>query len=110
MINSMNIAIIIILIGLYGILVKRNMIKMIMSLYVMNSGVILFFVSLGYVSGGQAAIMEDSAKLMVDPLPQAVMLTEIVIGLGITGLGLALAMRIYDEYRTLDVSKTMEKE
>ena len=107
--NGINIGIIIILIGLYGLLVKRNLIKMVMSLYVMNSGVILLFVSIGYVSGGQAAILENSKKLMVDPLPQAVMLTSLVIGLGITALALALAIKIYDEYKTLNTKKLLEK-
>jgi len=109
MINGINIGIIIVLIGIYGLLTKRNLIKMIMSLYVMNTGVILLFVSIGYVRGGQAAIFENSKALMVDPLPQAVMLTGIVIGLGITALGLALAIKIYDEYRTLNTKKLMEK-
>jgi len=110
MINGINIGIIIILVGLYGILTRHNIIKMIMSLYIMNSGVILFFVSLGYVKGGQAAIFGDGIKLMVDPLPQAVMLTSIVIGLVITSLALALALKIYDEEKSLDVRDLVNKQ
>jgi multisubunit Na+/H+ antiporter MnhC subunit len=109
MINGISISIVIILVGLYGILVKRNMIKMVMSLYIMNSGVILFFVSTGYVPGGQAAILENTEKLAVDPLPQAVMLTSLVIGLGITALALALAVKIYDEYKTLSTRDLLEE-
>ena len=108
-INGISIGIIIILIGLYGMLTRKNLIKMIMSLYVMNSGAILFFVSLGFVKGGQAAILEKGAKLMVDPLPQALMLTSIVIGLVITSLGLALAMKIYKSHETLNARKLIEK-
>lgn len=110
MLNGINIGIAVILLGLYGALTKRNTIKMIMSLYIMNSGVILFFVSLGYLSGGQAAIFEDGSRLMVDPLPQAVMLTTIVIGLVITALALALALKIYEEYGTLDVRDLINKQ
>ena len=73
-INGINVSVIIILLGLYGILTKRNLIKLVMSLYIMNSGVILFFISLAYIDGAQAAIVEDGMRLMVDPLPQAVML------------------------------------
>ncbi|MFC1571536.1 sodium:proton antiporter [Candidatus Margulisiibacteriota bacterium] len=108
--NGINVGIIIILLGLYGVLTRKNLIKMIMSLYIMNSGVILVFVSLGYVAGGRAAIYGDGGQLMVDPLPQAVMLTTIVIGLVITALGLALALKIQEKYRTLDVRKLIEKE
>jgi multicomponent Na+:H+ antiporter subunit C len=46
---------------------------------------------------------------MVDPLPQAVMLTTIVIGLGVTALALALSIKIYDEYKTLNTKKLLEK-
>jgi multicomponent Na+:H+ antiporter subunit C len=107
--NGISIGIVVVLVGIYGILTKRNIIKMVMSLYIMNSGVILLFVSIGYIAGGQAAIFEDTKKLMVDPLPQAVMLTTIVIGLGITALALALAIKIYDEYKTLNTTKLLEK-
>jgi multisubunit Na+/H+ antiporter MnhC subunit len=107
--NGISIGIVVVLVGIYGILTKRNIIKMIMSVYVMNSGVILLFVSIGYIAGGQAAILEDSNKLMVDPLPQAVMLTTLVIGLGITALALALAIKVYDEYRTLNTKKLLEE-
>jgi len=109
MINGISIGIVIVLVGIYGILTRRNIIKMVMSLYIMNSGVILLFVSIGYIVGGQAAIFENSKKLMVDPLPQAVMLTTLVIGLGITALALALAIKIYDEYKTLNTRKLLEK-
>jgi len=107
--NGISIGIVIVLIGIYGILTKRNIIKMVMSLYIMNSGVVLLFVSIGYIIGGQAAIFENSKKLMVDPLPQAAMLTTIVIGLGITALALALAIKIYDEYKTLNTTKLLEE-
>ncbi|MFC1540405.1 sodium:proton antiporter [Candidatus Margulisiibacteriota bacterium] len=107
--NGISIGIIVVLLGIYGILTKRNIIKMVMSLYIMNSGVILLFVSIGYIVGGQAAIFENSKKMMVDPLPQAVMLTTLVIGLGITALALALAIKIYDEYKTLNTTKLLEK-
>lgn len=108
MINGVSIGIIVVLIGIYGILTKRNLIKMVMALYIMNSGVILLFISIGYVAGGEAAIFESGKKLMVDPLPQAVMLTSLVIGLGITALALALVIKIYDEYGTLNASRILE--
>lgn len=108
MINGISLGIVIVLVGLYGILTRRNIIKMIMSLYLMNSGVILLFISLGYIEGGRAAILEGSSAQIVDPLPQAVMLTSLVIGLGITALGLALAIRIYDRYKTLNADRFLE--
>ncbi len=108
-INGLTIGIVIILIGGYGLLTKRNLIKMAMALYVMNSGAILFFVSIGYKKGAQAAILGEWVKSYVDPLPQAVVLTSIVIGLGIVSLALALAIKIYDKYGTLNTGELKEK-
>ena len=103
--NGLSIGIIVVLVGNYGILTKRNLIKMIMSLYLMNSGVILFFVSVGYVEGGQAAIFENPIKIMVDPLPQALVLTSIVIGLGSLALMISICIRIYEKYGTFDITQ-----
>ncbi len=108
--NGLTVGIIIILLGLYGVLTRKNAIKIVMCLYIMSSGVVLFFVSLGYVTDGQAAIFEDGSRLMVDPLPQAIMLTTIVIGLVITSLALALALKIYEEYKTVDVRDLINKQ
>ena len=108
--NGLSVGIIVILLGLYGVMTRKNLIKIVMSLYVMSSGVILFFVSIGYVAGGQAAIIEGGRQIMVDPLPQAVMLTTIVIGLVITSLGLGLAFKIHEEYNTLDVRDLVNKQ
>ena len=108
-INALTIGVVIILIGLYGVITKQNLIKMVMALYVMSSGIVLFFVGLGYVSGGEAAILENGSKIFVDPLPQAVMLTTIVIGLLLTSLGLALSVKIYDIYKTLNASELISK-
>lgn len=110
--NGITVGIVIILLGLYGVITKRNTIKIVMCLYLMNSGVILFFVSLGYVVSAQAAIFDNgkSAELMVDPLPQAVMLTSIVIGLVITSLALALSLKIHQEYKTVNTKDLINKQ
>lgn len=66
-----------------------------MGLNIMNSGVVLFFISLGYRRGATAPIMEKGIGEVVDPLPQALMLTTIVIGICVTALALTLAVSIY---------------
>ncbi|RKZ01137.1 MAG: cation:proton antiporter [Candidatus Hydrothermota bacterium] len=102
------------LIGLYIILVKRNLIKLILGLTFIESGVNLFLVSIGYVWGRTAPIlnkpelMETPSKLAVDPVPQALVLTAIVIGVAVTAMALAIAMLIYDKYGTLNISKIKE--
>jgi len=101
-------AILLFLIGLYGMLVKRNIFKMIIGLIIMEYAVNLFFTLVGYRQGGVAPIITDDISagvLFVDPLPQALVLTAIVIGLGTTALLVSFAVRIYEKYQTFDIRK-----
>lgn len=101
-------AILLFLIGLYGVLVKRNLIKIIIGLMIMEYAINLFFALVGYRQGGIAPIFTEGGigdGVFVDPLPQALVLTAIVIGLGTTALLVSLAVRIYEKYDTLDVRK-----
>jgi multicomponent Na+:H+ antiporter subunit C len=96
------------LIGLYGVITRRNIIKIIIGLSVMEYSLNLFFILIGYVKSGDIPIIDVNAPLpskIVDPLPQALILTSIVIGLATTALLLAVAIRIYKKYKTFDISK-----
>ena len=94
-------------IGLYCILVKRNLIKIIIGIAIVEYAVNLMFILVGYRFGGRAPILAEDQVIenMVDPLPQALVLTAIVIGLATTALIVALAVRIYDRYGTFDITK-----
>lgn len=83
------------------------MIKIIIGLGIIEYAVNLFFVLIGYRIEGRSPILaEDQTILnMVDPLPQAVVLTAIVIGLAVTALIVAIAIRIYEKYGTFDITK-----
>jgi len=92
-------------IGLYGILVKRNLIKIVIGLCIMEYALFLLFAVLGYREGGTAPIISKGFEkaLFVDPLPQALVLTAIVIGLGTTALAVSIAVRIHEKYGTFDI-------
>jgi multisubunit Na+/H+ antiporter MnhC subunit len=94
-------------IGLYGVLRKRNLIKIIVSLGIIEYSMNLFFVLLGYRYHGRAPIdaRDQDILNMVDPLPQALVLTSIVIGLAVTALVISIALRIYEKYGTFDITK-----
>ena len=94
-------------IGLYGVLRKRNIVKIIIGLGIMEYSMNLFFVLLGYRFHGRAPIEARDQNIlnMVDPLPQALVLTSIVIGLGVTALVISIAIRIYEKYGTFDITK-----
>jgi len=93
------------LVGLYGVVTKRNLIKIIIGISIMEYSVNLFLILVGYVKGGTAPILSKGLKnnIFVDPLPQAMVLTAIVIGLATTALLLAVAIRIYKKYGTFDI-------
>ena len=94
-------------VGLYGVLRKRNIVKMIIGLGIIEYSMNLFFVLLGYRFHGRAPIdaRDQDILNMVDPLPQALVLTSIVIGLGVTALVISIAVRIYEKYGTFDITK-----
>lgn len=99
------------MVGLYGVMVKRNLIKIIISLIILESAVNVFLVMVGYRTNGIAPILnktmdaEAFVRTTVDPLPQALVLTAIVIGLGVTAMTIAIAMRLYERYGTYDVKE-----
>ncbi len=100
-------AISLILIGLYAILVKKNVLKMLIGLSIMETGVNLLLVSVGYISGRSAPILSEGIgpNQAVDPIPQALVLTAIVIGVATTAMALSVAMIIYEKYGTLNVEE-----
>ena len=98
-------AISLILIGLYAVLVKRNLIKILVGLNIMEVGVNLLLIAIGYVRGYTAPILSGFANPnnTVDPIPQALVLTAIVIGVATMALALSVAINIYENHGTLDI-------
>ena len=103
-----------ILTGLYGALTNRNIMRMIVSFSIANTGTNMVLVAIGFIPGRKAPILDaavpvkDAAKLIIDPVPQALVLTAIVIGLGVTALMLAYAYKLFMTKNTLDISKYTE--
>jgi multicomponent Na+:H+ antiporter subunit C len=94
-------------IGLYCVLRKRNIMKIIIGIGIMEYAINLFFILIGYVKEGRSPIFDHGQVItrMVDPLPQAMVLTAIVIGLALTLLLVSMAIRIYEKYGTFDITK-----
>lgn len=99
------------LIGLWGLITQKNLIRMVIGFSLFNTGTHIIMVAIAYVKGGTAPILDGNMNLaqavhrVVDPVPQALVLTAIVIGLGVTALMLAYAMKMHKEKGTLDVSE-----
>lgn len=93
------------LVGLYGVITRRNLVKIVISLSIMEFSSFLFFALIGFIDGGVAPIVNpsDPVKIYVDPLPQALVLTAIVIGLATTAMLMAVVIRLYRKYKTFDI-------
>lgn len=96
--------------GLYCIIRKRNIIKIIIGVIIAEYAVNLFFILVAYRMNGRSPIFSADEQItnMVDALPQAVVLTSIVIGLATTAMLIALAMRIYEKYGTFNITEIRE--
>jgi multicomponent Na+:H+ antiporter subunit C len=92
--------------GLYGLLTKRNLVKKLIGLNILQSAIILFFVSLAVKPGGQVPILPHhgvhSGAVYMSPLPHVLMLTAIVVMVSTSGVAFALLILIYRRYGTLD--------
>jgi len=104
-------AMVLLAIGIYAVACKRNLIKVIVGVMIAEYAVNLFLILLGYRMGGRAPILlkgEEAGSFAagaVDPLPQALILTSIVIGLGLVALMAAMAIRLHEKYGTFDTSE-----
>lgn len=100
-----------IVIGLYAVIFKHNLIKMVIGISIVESGVNLFLITLGYREGSTAPIYTLSpGGIMSLPVPQALTLTSIVIGVAVTALMLSFIIHIYRHYNTLDARKLRGEE
>jgi multicomponent Na+:H+ antiporter subunit C len=102
-----------ILIGIYGMFAKGNLVKKLMGMNIFQVGVILFFISVGVKTGATVPIAEGHVAAQPDhylnPLPHGLMLTAIVVGVATTGVALALLIRIYRKYGTLEERELLKK-
>lgn len=90
-------ALIVFLIGFYGLIARRNIIKSILSLGVMDIGVILFFLGIRFDHGAHPPVGAPEAPV-ADPVPQAMMITAIVIGIAVTAAALMMFIALYHRY------------
>ena len=106
------------MIGLYCVVVKKNMVKIVIGIMVMEYAVNLFLIMLGFQTGGIAPIIDKTQydpqtqqiaasfiNSSVDPLPQALVLTAIVISLGSLALMISICIRTYEKYGTFDITE-----
>lgn len=90
-------------IGLFGVLTQRDMIKICVSLSVMESSLVMVLVALAYRPEASAPILDGEIASYVDPLPHALALTAIVIGAGVLSVALALTVLVHRRHGTTNI-------
>jgi multicomponent Na+:H+ antiporter subunit C len=111
---ALGIGSLLMLIGLWGVLTRSNMIRIVLGVAIAETGLHLIMVAVGYIRGRTAPILDaavpvaEAAARVVDPVPQALVLTAIVIGVAVNALLLAFVVRLYRHKRTLDVNEYTE--
>ncbi|MDG2334628.1 MAG: cation:proton antiporter subunit C [Myxococcota bacterium] len=98
------------MIGLYILIARENLVKKVMGLNIFQVSVIMFWVSIAKVRGGTAPIVPEGGGDVIysNPLPHVLMLTAIVVGVATTGLGLALIVRIHEAYGSIEEDQVRE--
>ena len=99
-------AIILFGIGFTMLLLHRNLIKKLIGMNIMDTGIFLFLASMGYIRGRRAPIITDGGmdvEAYINPVPAGLVLTGIVVSVSVTAVMLSLAIRLYHRYHTLDL-------
>ena len=102
--------IVLMMIGLYVVIARENLVKKMMGLTLFQASIILFYISMANVRGGTAPILKEGAGevLYSNPLPHVLMLTAIVVAVATTGLGLAIIVRIFEAYGSVEEDEIRE--
>ena len=101
-------AVILFSVGFTTLMLHRNMIKKIIGFNIMDTAVYLFLASKGYIYGRKAPIIVNdvkSAEAYINPIPAGLVLTGIVVSVSVTALMLAITIRLYERYHSLDIDE-----
>lgn len=101
---------VLLMIGLYAVITRGNLIKKLLGLSIFQSAVFLMYITMNKVDGGTAPIIQKgvSDQIFSNPLPQVLILTAIVVGVSTTSLGLAIVVRIKEAYGSIEEEQILE--
>lgn len=108
-INGETVSILLFFIGVYGLIARRNIVKTIISIGIMEAAVILFFIAANFSHASVPPVGTVGRVDMADPLPQALMITAIVIGVGVKAVSLTMFISLYHKYGTTNWVKVIKK-
>ena len=105
-----TIAVLLFMIGALMVINKSNLFKKLIGINIMESSIFIMFIGGGYIRDAAVPVMETGnvQAVYINPLPSALMLTGIVVSVSVTAFALALILRLYDSYGTVDAKKIVE--
>ena len=104
------IVIVLMMTGFYIVIARPNLVKKLIGLAVFQVSVFLLYITIGVVDGGTAPIVDDRFSVYSNPLTSVLILTAIVVGIATTAVGLALVVRIHEEYGTIEEDEIHEQD
>ena len=101
---------VLLMIGFYAVIARPNMIKKLLGLGIFQAAVFLLYITMDKVEGGTAPIIQKGVENQVfsNPLPQVLILTAIVVGVSTLALGLAIVVRIFEAYGTIEEDEILD--
>ena len=93
--------------GFFIVIARGNLVKKIIGLNIFQTAVFLLYITLGKIKGGTAPIVDDRFDVYSHPLPSVLILTAIVVGVATLGVALALAIRVYNRFNTLEEDENL---
>jgi multicomponent Na+:H+ antiporter subunit C len=107
---SNSVTVILMVLGLYIVLARGNLIKKLIGLGIFQTSVYLLYVGPGKILGGTAPIIADGFTVYSNPLPHVLMLTAIVVGVATLALGLAIVVRIHEAYGSIEEDEILKQD
>jgi len=96
--------------GFYVVISQGNLVKKLVGLSLFQTSVFIFYISMGKISGGAAPILVEGITTYSNPLPHVLILTAIVVGVATTAVGLALVIRIYEAYGSVEEDEIQKQD
>lgn len=101
------VGVILMMVGFFGVISQGNLIKKMMGLAILQVSVLLIYISISNVEGAAVPILVSGVTSYMNPLPHVLMLTAIVVGVAVMAVGLAIIVRIKDEYGTIEEDEVL---
>jgi multicomponent Na+:H+ antiporter subunit C len=109
LVNVQNVSLVLFFVGLYGVLSNRNIIKSIIAVNIMDVAAILFLITVNTRPEQVPPIGAEDFAMMADPLPQALMITAIVIGISVTAVSITVFIGLFRKHGTADWQKIINR-